>query len=128
VQRGQARLRDSQTGDRSEKTMPGVGTPGICSLSIFAASRDQPISSGSNRFAAIAGRTGFAPRIFAGGKQIRTAGPSRERGGLSRETENCRRGLAPEPAGSVYPDKASGPPRERRSLGHHFLDVFVRHT
>ena len=29
-------------------------------VSIFAASRDQPISSGSNRFAAIAGRTGFA--------------------------------------------------------------------
>jgi hypothetical protein len=29
-------------------------------VSIFAASRDQPISSGSNRFAAIPGRTGFA--------------------------------------------------------------------
>src|SRR6267143_5998256 len=29
-------------------------------VSIFAASRDQPISSGSNRLAAIAGRTGFA--------------------------------------------------------------------
>ena len=29
-------------------------------VSIFAGSRDQPISSGSNRFAAIAGRTGFA--------------------------------------------------------------------
>ena len=63
-------------------------------VSIFAASRDQPISSGSNRFAAIAGRTGFAQdsSLEGDGFELSVPGretvkPSWETGLLSRKRE-----------------------------------------
>jgi hypothetical protein len=86
-------------------------------VSIFAASRDQPISSGSNRFAAIAGRTGFAQDSSLEGRRFEPSVP--------RTSDNAFRDCSTAPA-IPLPRQRPAPSRQcaearRRRAGGHFL-------